>query len=102
MSKYQVQQQQATNNNDDYNIKIVNQNSPNKAGDENRLLRFNSIMTQHKKATAALGKYSFRFLHKEYKEGFDKRVESIAASYHYNYSCMFFLCKLSYLSKFNN
>ena len=25
MSKYQVQQQQATNNNDDYNIKIVNQ-----------------------------------------------------------------------------
>ena len=69
MSKYQVQQQQATNNNDDYNIKIVNQNSPNKAGDENRLLRFNSIMTQHKKATAALGKYSFRFLHKEYKEG---------------------------------
>ena len=93
MSKYQVQQQQATNNNDDYNIKIVNQNSPNKAGDENRLLRFNSIMTQHKKATAALGKYSFRFLHKEYKEGFDKRVESIAASYHYRIipACFFYV-----------
>ena len=83
MSKYQVQQQQATNNNDDYNIKIVNQNSPNKAGDENRLLRFNSIMTQHKKATAALGKYSFRFLHKEYKEGFDNAELCIVILFKY-------------------
>ena len=72
--KYQVTQEQVPSEDEEYNIKIISESINHRQN----IRKINSITTQQKNTTAALGRFTFRFLSKEYKEGFDKRVESIA------------------------